>query len=808
MASRPRGAGRRPTYLLGIALVALLLLTALPMGARASAHSPSNLPTTSGRAPIGSLALGASHPPPLGFGSAALGPRPSASVEFYTQTGATLSQVNGSSSSVIGPSLSENVTLVPSPYPIAYELNVLSAAGDWFQITVADNWPGCNPGFEELTEIWTASGSAGPPTCDATVALSKGNVVTMTVAFASGGKICLTLLDLNSSHSSQSCTVPPDSGSLAFVLLSQASSGPGYYTGTMTEILNTTISACPSYYVMPTVTFDFPSWEQVTEYVPWADEFEIGGSGIICYDHAGSAVQLTASNPQSHTVNPIAGTAYPARYVMGQLDQAIDPSVGFRAQSDPTPAGHETLTAAPLDPYLGESVNLTAAMTGGSGPPDRTLWALNGLFLGVTVSPYRSFSSTVPGNDSFVAWGIDGQGDASAPSTPATIVEPFPLQVGSVLASTGAGADVGQPIDFSASVTGGYRWVTLWWTGLPLGCFSSNSSTLACTPTSFGSSLVVLHGEDANASFANSSGLAFVVDPAMRVSIGGSLGLGDVGQGIAFVANVSGGAGPVSYTWAGLPGGCTPMGSNAVCDLSTPGTSSITLEVIDANGAVSTSPAVDFTTYEPPTVTFTASRAVVDLGGSLTLTPDVLGGAGATISSWSGLPVGCEGALSGPFDCQPSELGTYTIGLSIVDRASAVAVAGTLVLSVVSDPSLSLKAQVGSDRSIDIQPTLSGGSAIALANWSGLPMGCPLSHGLAPLGCIDPSAGNYTVSLAIVDIGGGSANASVSFTVPVAPPTPPMSPVGLLSALLIPALLVGLLIVGAAVAIGRSRRLR
>ncbi|MCI4333525.1 MAG: hypothetical protein L3K01_07400, partial [Thermoplasmata archaeon] len=93
------------------------------------------------------------HLPPglhLGSSPARALPRPAQSDLYYLQAGSTISQLNESSASGVA-RLSEFIPLVPSPYSTAYELNGLSSTGDWWQIVIAYNWPGCNSGYEEAT---------------------------------------------------------------------------------------------------------------------------------------------------------------------------------------------------------------------------------------------------------------------------------------------------------------------------------------------------------------------------------------------------------------------------------------------------------------------------------------------------------------------------------------------------------------------------------------------------------------------------------------------------------------------------------
>ncbi|HEV2166590.1 MAG TPA: hypothetical protein VGS23_06430, partial [Thermoplasmata archaeon] len=197
--AHPRGGG------LAILFVAVLLVPALPgLGAGTGTHAvpPAPLPPTwAAPAAVGRLG----HLP------MAL-PRPSASNEFYTQIGATLSEINNTYAVTGLKTLSERIPLVTSLYPIGYELNLLSDTGDWYQVVVGDNWPGCNAGFEEILEVWDSHGNSGPVVCDASVSLSKGNLVKLNGSFPSASTGCLGLDDLTTHRSHVVCQTQPDTG--------------------------------------------------------------------------------------------------------------------------------------------------------------------------------------------------------------------------------------------------------------------------------------------------------------------------------------------------------------------------------------------------------------------------------------------------------------------------------------------------------------------------------------------------------------------------------------------------------------------
>jgi large repetitive protein len=69
-----------------------------------------------------------------------------------------------------------------------------------------------------------------------------------------------------------------------------------------------------------------------------------------------------------------------------------------------------------------------------------------------------------------------------------------------------------------------------------------------------------------------------------------------VGQSTQFSVAVTGGNGPYTYSWTGLPAGCSPANENPItCGPSSSGSSSVTVTVTDSRGITLTSLSVTVT---------------------------------------------------------------------------------------------------------------------------------------------------------------------------------------------------------------------
>jgi hypothetical protein len=754
---RRGGPGGRGLVLLALAVA----MTSLQGSALAAAGPALATPPTRSSAPAVPLA----PVPPLGHPPVAPD-RPLAGSAYYTQIGATLSQINGSYSTSGLKVLSEEIPLVTSPYPVGYELNLLSDTGDWYQVLVGDNWPGCSSGFEEIIEIWNSHGVSGPVNCDSTLSLSKGQTVELNASLPGSSEGCVGLKDLSTGRSHVVCQSQPDTGASEFIFLAKSANGNGYYTGTMTEILNQTTTSCPDYHLIPTVTFDFPSWAHITQYVPWSDEWNAASSGPLCDSNDGPTVAVIGPSPESHYEDVTGGASDGPQEVEAQNDTLLDASVGFRFQSDPVPLTSETLNSTGTNFAPGGGALLQSSTSGGVTPYGSPLWEYDGAFSSGHTGTEWNFTTLLPGNYTFAVFGTDAQGDAYGSQT-LEIRVPAPLRVGPITASTGAGADVGETVNFTSAISGGLTPLSYNWSGLPAGCPGANRSWVACAPSGPENDTIGLVVTDSNASSARASPLTFEVSPRLSVTVTSNRTVADEGQSVLFRATVTGGSALVSSTWSGLPSGCPSTVSSADCALPSTGDLLVSVSVTDSNHAVANAPPFTLPVETLPSVTISASRVLVDVGTPLDVNASVTGGAAPFRFSWTGLPTGCVVADLARIACTPSVSQEYTVGLLVTDRANGTAEAAPLDLEVAPDLSVILTPNVSNPvapASLAVDPTVSGGSGGVRATWVNLPAGCTGS-GLSGVTCRSLGAGNYTIVLRVADAGGGNATATFHFAV-------------------------------------------
>jgi hypothetical protein len=756
---------RRAARLWGsLALLLLLFGTALvPFGSSPSANAP--------RSPDEETSTSAAersvHPPGLGLGPAAAVPHPAYYTVWYTQVGATLAQFNNSGTQSGVKSISVDIPLVSSPYPIGYELNGLTNKGDWFQAVIGVNWEGC-PGLDLITEVWNNQQGSGPVGCSTSMTLNYGDTIRLGLNFSSGIGVCMDFADVTRGETANVCQSEPDSGASAWVSLGGTSNGNGYFTGPMTEIANTTPTSCPDYTHMPVVNYEWKAAFGLSEYVPWSDEFELGAGQ--CYSNSGGGVTFASNDPSTNYFDTAEGNGYGPHYVAGQLYSFVDASYGFRIQTDPVPLTGVTLAADVTTIPISANVTLTAAVTGGASPYT-ALWALNGtLFANGSLS--RAWTGTHGGAYRFTAYGVDKHLDVVGPSPVVTILVNGPLSVSGISASLPTGnADVDQTMVFGVTVSGGIPAYSFDWTGLPPTCPTVNAAVLSCTPESPGNYTVEVAVTDSNHSLVEAGARNFTVSAQPVPNLLASVTRLDIGQTIAFATTVQGGAGSLSYDWAGLPTGCVAVDGPIVsCTARIAAISTVSVSVTDANDDTVTTSALAVQVFPTPTVSLSVNRAVADAGVAMTFTATPVGGSGGFTITWTGLPIGCTAAEVLLLVCTPTTGGTYPVSVNLTDSVGGTASSGPIVVFAYAPLNLTVAgpSTVAVGGLLSASVNVSGGAPGIDYQWSGLPEGCnPPDSAL--LSCEPAIAGDYNITVTVSDGGGGVS--SVTYHLAVVHPT-------------------------------------
>jgi hypothetical protein len=264
---------------------------------------------------------------------------------------------------------------------------------------------------------------------------------------------------------------------------------------------------------------------------------------------------------------------------------------------------------------------------------------------------------------------------------------PLAFDVNGTLAVSGLSVsqdilDLGMSVTLTTGVTGGVGPYTYAYSTLPSGCTSANASVLHCTPTATGSWIPGVNVTDSlGTRAAGVVGLA--VYPALVVS-GLTASLTELTATVPFTITTSsaGGAPTVSYTYSGLPAGCTSADSATIsCTPSIVGSGVFPIGVTVRDGAGATGSATVAVTVNPlPAISaFTATPSQAFLGTNITFKVNATGGTGPLSYAYSILPTGCSSSNVSTFTCAPVAVGTFDISVTVTDVFGKSATTGVVL---------------------------------------------------------------------------------------------------------------------------------
>jgi PKD repeat protein len=357
---------------------------------------------------------------------------------------------------------------------------------------------------------------------------------------------------------------------------------------------------------------------------------------------------------------------------------ATSSTLSFTVDSDLS-AGAPTADHASVD--VGQTVLFNVTTLGGSGS---LVYAWTGLPTGCSASSVASISCmpTGAGTFSVSVTVVDSNGYHVSPGALSFTVDPTP----SVSAPTPslASADVGQSVTFSVITTPGTGAFTYVWTGLPEGC-TGVSAQVTCIPSAAGATTISVTVTDSNHVSATSTSIAFTVYGDPTVGLTANRTAFDLGQPVTLTASASSGSGGDTYSWSGLPAGCSGTAASLPCTPSAAATYAVTVKVTDSNGVSVTSSSVILVVSPPLGSSFTLTPASPVSGDNVTFTATVSGGTAPLTFTW----VFGDGAKATGQSVSHTfgSSGTYTVTLFVND-SSGVSVVKTVSLKVAAAPAL------------------------------------------------------------------------------------------------------------------------
>jgi len=403
----------------------------------------------------------------------------------------------------------------------------------------------------------------------------------------------------------------------------------------------------------------------------------------------------------------VQGTACSASVVVS----APLPSPSCSASFSPT-----SLTAPGTSNLSWSSANADTLVGSCTGP---ILVAGGNQDLNHTNFPF-SFSSSQTGTETCTF--IPSQNGTNGTACSASVVvntSSIPTLIASCSA-TPSSADIGSPITWSSSASGGTGSYAYSWAGTD--SLSGSNSSVSKSYSSAGSkiaTITVISGTQS--ATANCSATVVTPNANLAASCSATPSSANIGDSIAWNATASGGTGNYTYSWAGTD---SLSGSNSSVSksYSTAGSKSATVTV--TSGTQSTTANCSATVVTPNAnlvASCSANPSSVNTGGTITWNSSASGGIGSYTYSWSGTDSlsGSNSSTSKSYSTAGSKTATVTVtsGTETVTAncSATVVTPGTnLTASCSANPSSTSIGNI-----IVWSSVVSGGTGSYTYSWSG-----------------------------------------------------------------------------------------
>jgi hypothetical protein len=408
-----------------------------------------------------------------------------------------------------------------------------------------------------------------------------------------------------------------------------------------------------------------------------------GGTMPYRYSYSGLPAGCSSSNSPTPTCTPT-GTG---NFTIGA---SLTDAAGYlvTASLDLTVNARPSLTALTSDPQVvdvGQATVISITAAGGTAPLG---YSFTGLPAGCVSADLASLSCTATVSGTFPIGATVTDADGWTASMVASLtVDPDPSVIS--FAAAPALLDLGGSIHVWLNASGGTGGLTYAYTGFPSGCVLGVASTGSCVPQVTGNFTITGTVTD-GLGFSVHQTLVLTVnaDPAVTLIRVTPAGI-DVGQTAAMQVVYTGGTAPFSFSYTGLPFGCTGTATAFVnCTGSSPGSSSITVTLTDHLKQASSLAGTLIVYARPSIASFGATETSLTVGGTTTLSVAVTGGAGNDSFAYAGLPAGCHTTDASTLVCTPTAAGAFTVGVNVTDLLGSSAHA-FLNLSVQSASSTS-----------------------------------------------------------------------------------------------------------------------
>lgn len=436
-------------------------------------------------------------------------------------------------------------------------------------------------------------------------------------------------------------------------------------------------------------------------------------------------------------------------------------------RSAATPANNSSLKAqaggAPLRGAPPLAVSFTGSASGGTAPYTWS-WVFGDGGTSTTQSPSHTYA--VAGSYISTLTVADSAGHTASSSVGVTVTNSSTGGNLTVTASATPGAtDVGAPVSFAASASGGTPpYLYAWHFGDGTTSAAANASHAYAAAGTY-SAYVTIH--DAASHWANSSTLAITVNPAIAVVLSASPASGPAPLFVSFMSNWSGGTSPYTFSWLFGDGGRFTS-AFATHTFTSAGTYTVHLWVNDSLGDSGLA-VTNVSVNGNATGQLQASLTVSPTSGPAPLTVSFMGTASGGSPPYSyRLSFGDGGSAVGPNATHVySSAGTYTATFTVSDSAGHSASATSTI--TVSNGSSSLVASASArptsgsaPLTVSFSGSASGGSSPYLWAWS---FGDGGTSSVQSPTHTYWNPGTFTALLTVHDSSGLTASASVTVSV-------------------------------------------
>jgi hypothetical protein len=388
----------------------------------------------------------------------------------------------------------------------------------------------------------------------------------------------------------------------------------------------------------------------------------------------------------------------------------------------PSIIGHVAVTPSTVD--VGQSISVNATPLAFTGTANFTY---SNLPPGCTNSDVEvlSCTPTSPGIYNISVVINDSNG---IPTTKNTSLTVNPDLVVTSFAASPTTLTVGSKFWANVTDANGTTPYTYAYSGLPTGCITANTPSLSCTPSAAGNATITVTVRD-SVGWSGSRSVSVTVNPKPALmALVASPATIDLGGHFTLWANATGGTAPLTWTYLGLPVGCTTVdGPTMTCTPTATGTFALAANVTDSFGFTASAAASVTVNAAPAITAFVVSPASIDIGQSVTFWLNSTGGTGVLTASYSALPPGCSLGHLDHASCSPTVNGTFVISGLVTDTLGVVA-SQTVTLSIAPAPNVDAVTvtpnRVDAGQMVNISVAVSGGTAPYTFAYSGLPTGC------------------------------------------------------------------------------------